>query len=112
MVPDRAGFPLLYVCFILGWLVTYEHRGHGQGQTWVYITSRIDMRLTQYGMGTWGSFIRPEALLCSHRGHKPVYMRPGTDQEAHWEPCWAGSRSAYKEKAIVPLCTGAFPPTT
>lgn len=107
----ELGSHLQYVSFILGWLVTYEHRGHGQGQTWGYVTSRTDMRLTQCGMGTWRSFSRPEALVCSHRGHKPVYMRPGTDQEAHWEPYWAGSRSAYRKKAIVQLCTGAFLPT-
>lgn len=95
------------VLFWAGW----SHTGHRQGQTWVYIISRTDMRLTQYGMGTWRSFSRPEALVCSLRGHKPVYMRPGTDQGAHWKPYWAGSRSAYRKKAIVQLCTGVFLPT-
>lgn len=59
--------------------------GHiaAQGQAWVHVTSRTDMRLTQYGTGTERSLTGPEAFMFSHSGHKHVCMRPGTDQETH-----------------------------
>lgn len=111
MVPDRAGFPPTICQFYSGlaghiqtqrpWtgpglgLYNFQDR-HETHPMW-----NGDMEVIQQARGP---------CVFSQRA-QPVYMRPGTDQEAHWEPYWAGSRSAYRKKAIVQLCTGAFLPT-
>lgn len=77
-----------------------------QGQAWVHVTSRTDVRLTQYRTGTERSLTEPEAFLFSHSGHKHVYMSPGTDQETHPGPWWASSRSDYGEKPVAALQEG------